>query len=180
MIYIMLLSLFVPLRRPQWTLLTRNVGHFILALKIPFWRSMMEGIYLILANLLSLISMPTSTISKSRPSILFSLFFVRFRIHVGLRIFSKKFMNENGGPSLRLLGFGKKLMKEWKCKNWMFPFVYINLSSWHHRYEHRLIDDMVAYSLKSEGGYVWACKNYDGDVQSDFLAQGLYNIFNVF
>ncbi|KAG5529800.1 hypothetical protein RHGRI_030246 [Rhododendron griersonianum] len=41
-------------------------------------------------------------------------------------------------------------------------------------YEHRLIDDMVAYALKSEGGYVWACKNYDGDVQSDFLAQGLY------
>ena len=31
---------------------------------------------------------------------------------------------------------------------------------------------MVAYALKSEGGYVWACKNYDGDVQSDFLAQG--------
>lgn len=42
------------------------------------------------------------------------------------------------------------------------------------RYEHRLIDDMVAYALKSEGGYVWACKNYDGDVQSDFLAQGLW------
>lgn len=40
------------------------------------------------------------------------------------------------------------------------------------RYEHRLIDDMVAYALKSEGGYVWACKNYDGDVQSDLLAQG--------
>ncbi|KMT17461.1 hypothetical protein BVRB_2g037990 [Beta vulgaris subsp. vulgaris] len=39
-------------------------------------------------------------------------------------------------------------------------------------YEHRLIDDMVAYALKSEGAYVWACKNYDGDVQSDFLAQG--------
>ena len=32
---------------------------------------------------------------------------------------------------------------------------------------------MVAYALKSEGGYVWACKNYDGDVQSDFLAQGM-------
>lgn len=32
---------------------------------------------------------------------------------------------------------------------------------------------MVAYAVKSEGGYVWACKNYDGDVQSDFLAQGL-------
>ena len=39
-------------------------------------------------------------------------------------------------------------------------------------YEHRLIDDMVAYSLKSEGGFVWACKNYDGDVQSDIVAQG--------
>lgn len=39
-------------------------------------------------------------------------------------------------------------------------------------YEHRLIDDMVAYALKSEGGYVWACKNYDGDVQSDMLGQG--------
>jgi isocitrate dehydrogenase len=39
-------------------------------------------------------------------------------------------------------------------------------------YEHRLIDDMVAYCMKSEGGYVWACKNYDGDVQSDSIAQG--------
>ena len=39
-------------------------------------------------------------------------------------------------------------------------------------YEHRLIDDMVAASLKWEGGYVWACKNYDGDVQSDPVAQG--------
>jgi len=39
-------------------------------------------------------------------------------------------------------------------------------------YEHRLIDDMVASCLKWEGGYVWACKNYDGDVQSDLVAQG--------
>ncbi len=39
-------------------------------------------------------------------------------------------------------------------------------------YEHRLIDDMVACALKWEGGYVWACKNYDGDVQSDTVAQG--------
>jgi len=39
-------------------------------------------------------------------------------------------------------------------------------------YEHRLIDDMVAYMIKSNGGYVWACKNYDGDVQSDVVAQG--------
>jgi len=39
-------------------------------------------------------------------------------------------------------------------------------------YEHRLIDDMVAFAMKTDGGFVWACKNYDGDVQSDSLAQG--------
>lgn len=39
-------------------------------------------------------------------------------------------------------------------------------------YQHRLIDDMVAYAIKSNGGFVWACKNYDGDVQSDVVAQG--------
>jgi len=39
-------------------------------------------------------------------------------------------------------------------------------------YEHRLIDDMVAQAVKSSGGFVWACKNYDGDVQSDIVAQG--------
>eukprot|EP00057_Strongylocentrotus_purpuratus_P018737 XP_011673211.1 PREDICTED: isocitrate dehydrogenase [NADP] cytoplasmic isoform X1 [Strongylocentrotus purpuratus] len=39
-------------------------------------------------------------------------------------------------------------------------------------YEHRLIDDMVAFAMKNEGGFVWACKNYDGDVQSDSVAQG--------
>jgi len=39
-------------------------------------------------------------------------------------------------------------------------------------YEHRLIDDMVASALKWDGNYIWACKNYDGDVQSDFVAQG--------
>ncbi len=42
----------------------------------------------------------------------------------------------------------------------------------HLTYEHRLIDDMVAFALKSSGDFVWACKNYDGDIQSDFLAQG--------
>ncbi len=44
-------------------------------------------------------------------------------------------------------------------------------------YEHRLIDDMVAQAMKSEGGFVWACKNYDGDVQSDSVAQGLFCTF---
>src|SRR5688572_4049605 len=48
-------------------------------------------------------------------------------------------------------------------------------SKYHERnltYEHRLIDDLVAQSLKWEGGFLWACKNYDGDVQSDLVAQG--------
>ncbi len=43
-------------------------------------------------------------------------------------------------------------------------------------YEHRLIDDMVAQAMKSEGGFVWACKNYDGDVQSDSIAQGVLSV----
>jgi len=52
--------------------------------------------------------------------------------------------------------------KEWKTK-------YEAAGIW---YEHRLIDDMVAQAMKSDGGFVWACKNYDGDVQSDSVAQG--------
>ena len=43
-------------------------------------------------------------------------------------------------------------------------------------YEHRLIDDMVACAMKWDGGFVWACKNYDGDVQSDTVAQGFGSI----
>jgi isocitrate dehydrogenase len=39
-------------------------------------------------------------------------------------------------------------------------------------YEHKLIDDMVAFAVKTSGGYIWATKNYDGDVQSDFVVQG--------
>ncbi|WP_370931181.1 NADP-dependent isocitrate dehydrogenase [Bartonella sp. DGB1] len=50
-----------------------------------------------------------------------------------------------------------------------FKQEFDNLKIW---YEHRLIDDMVASALKWAGGYVWACKNYDGDVQSDIVAQG--------
>jgi isocitrate dehydrogenase len=52
--------------------------------------------------------------------------------------------------------------KEYKAK-------YVQAKIW---YEHRLIDDMVAFAMKTDGGFVWACKNYDGDVQSDSLAQG--------
>ncbi|KAK9670806.1 isocitrate dehydrogenase (NAD(+)) idh1, partial [Basidiobolus ranarum] len=58
--------------------------------------------------------------------------------------------------------FAEIYEREWKSK-------YEAAGIW---YEHRLIDDMVAYCMKAEGGYVWACKNYDGDVQSDMVAQG--------
>ncbi|XP_071713022.1 isocitrate dehydrogenase [NADP] [Rutidosis leptorrhynchoides] len=61
----------------------------------------------------------------------------------------------------------KDIFQEVYEENWKEKFE--QQSIW---YEHRLIDDMVAYALKSDGGYVWACKNYDGDVQSDLLAQG--------
>ena len=50
-----------------------------------------------------------------------------------------------------------------------FKAAFENHDLW---YEHRLIDDMVAQAIKSKGGFVWACKNYDGDVQSDIVAQG--------
>jgi len=50
-----------------------------------------------------------------------------------------------------------------------YKFSYESCKIW---YEHRLIDDMVAQAMKSNGGFVWACKNYDGDVQSDSVAQG--------
>jgi len=61
-----------------------------------------------------------------------------------------------------LMTFQEIYEKEYKAK-------FEKLNIW---YEHRLIDDMVAQAMKSEGGFVWACKNYDGDVQSDSVAQG--------
>lgn len=82
-------------------------------------------------------------------------------------------MKQNGEPSLMMQEYGTAIFYLPYCRN-MEPY-FPPLCPNHFccgRYEHRLIDDMVAYALKSEGGYVWACKNYDGDVQSDFLAQG--------
>ena len=80
-------------------------------------------------------------------------------------------MKLDGDISLTLLEYGEISFQA--C--WMlFGVTSADNMTGQCRYEHRLIDDMVAYALKSEGGYVWACKNYDGDVQSDFLAQGLY------
>ncbi|CAN1259765.1 Isocitrate dehydrogenase [NADP] [Linum perenne] len=70
-------------------------------------------------------------------------------------------------PRLKYDGRFKDIFQEVYESRWKSKYEAAKI--W---YEHRLIDDMVAYSLKSDGGYVWACKNYDGDVQSDFLAQG--------
>lgn len=89
------------------------------------------------------------------------------------RIFSRKFMTLNGVTSSKLQGYGQMNCLSCQSKPFsVFQKQFDNSCSWFLRYEHRLIDDMVAYALKSDGGYVWACKNYDGDVQSDFIAQG--------
>ena len=61
----------------------------------------------------------------------------------------------------------KDLFQEVYEKEFVTEFEKLNIT-----YEHRLIDDMVACAMKWSGGYVWACKNYDGDVQSDTVAQG--------
>lgn len=66
-----------------------------------------------------------------------------------------------------------------KTNSFLIPFSLLLLRQYKSQfeaqniwYEHRLIDDMVAQAMKSEGGFIWACKNYDGDVQSDSVAQG--------
>jgi len=64
-------------------------------------------------------------------------------------------------------GFFKDIFEDLYQKQYKDQFKKLNLF-----YEHRLIDDMVAQVIKSNGGFVWACKNYDGDVQSDIVAQG--------
>jgi isocitrate dehydrogenase len=64
-------------------------------------------------------------------------------------------------------GHFKDIFQEIYTKEYKAKFESLGLF-----YEHRLIDDMVAQVVKSSGGFVWACKNYDGDVQSDFIAQG--------
>ena len=64
-------------------------------------------------------------------------------------------------------GLFKDIFQSIYDKEYKEQFVAKGLS-----YEHRLIDDMVACAIKWEGGYIWACKNYDGDVQSDIVAQG--------
>ena len=66
-----------------------------------------------------------------------------------------------------LLGAFKDIFEEEFQKTYKAKFDELGIE-----YQHRLIDDQVAQTLKSSGGFVWACKNYDGDVQSDIVAQG--------
>ena len=75
--------------------------------------------------------------------------------------------NKNALVILETLSHPSFSLREYKSK-------FDDLGIW---YEHRLIDDMVAQVLKSDGGFVWACKNYDGDVQSDTVAQGTYTSY---
>ena len=65
----------------------------------------------------------------------------------------------------------KDLFQEVYEKEFKDKFEKVSIS-----YEHRLIDDMVAAAIKWDGGYIWACKNYDGDVQSDTVAQGFCSL----
>ena len=68
---------------------------------------------------------------------------------------------------ISLINWNSSLLQSHFYRNYKAKFD--ELGIW---YEHRLIDDMVAQVLKSDGGFVWGCKNYDGDVQSDTVAQG--------
>lgn len=200
----------VLLLRLQWTLLTRKIGHSILAQKIPFSKNMMEGKLLQASSIF--LSLYLGFLSFWTIMILLIILLVgewTFVVHKTLRsslfsdvvYFFTPFQCENHISLLKsqielfwLFCRFKDIFQEvyetqWKSKFeaagiwWdILPRMVVNyavqvISQWliwlNFRYEHRLIDDMVAYALKSEGGYVWACKNYDGDVQSDFLAQGL-------
>jgi isocitrate dehydrogenase len=78
------------------------------------------------------------------------------------RIFSKRSMKSPSAVTLDTLTVLTSVFREYQA---LFEQAGIY-------YEHRLIDDMVAQAIKSSGGFVWATKNYDGDVQSDILAQG--------
>lgn len=95
----------------------------------------------------------------------------------GLRTFFKRYMKRNGRQNLKSIHYGiaSLVYPQFNTqRNMICCICYKKFDSLLFRYEHRLIDDMVAYAIKSDGGYVWACKNYDGDVQSDLLAQGVF------
>lgn len=93
--------------------------------------------------------------------------FARASFHYGLDLGWPVYLSTKNTILKKYDGRFKDLFQEIYDKEFKEKFEEKGL-----HYEHRLIDDMVACSLRWEGGYIWACKNYDGDVQSDTVAQG--------
>jgi isocitrate dehydrogenase len=93
--------------------------------------------------------------------------FARASLNYGLKRSYPVYLSTKNTILKKYDGRFKDLFQEVFNKEFIEKFRTANLT-----YEHRLIDDMVASALKWSGGYVWACKNYDGDVQSDSIAQG--------
>ena len=100
----------------------------------------------------------------------------RSRAVYKLQEIDKKFKIFNNGKSILDLGAAPGSWSQYIVKNFKnIKIASIDLKKFNERkitYEHRLIDDMVACAMKWNGNYIWACKNYDGDVQSDTIAQG--------
>lgn len=165
----MLNSRYGLLLRLQWIPLSKRNGHYILAQKTLFWRNMMGGDNLIFV------------LFKSVPWKVQHHLLDLFVLFSSLKI--QGYIPGSLRSKLEIKVWGYRNMVRFYSSpsrhyslSWQFDFGYLVNLSVTCRYEHRLIDDMVAYAMKSEGGYVWACKNYDGDVQSDFLAQGLKSV----
>ena len=93
--------------------------------------------------------------------------FARACMNYGLRRKYPVYMSTKNTILKNYDGRFKDLFQEVYEKEFKDKFKKVSIS-----YEHRLIDDMVAAAIKWNGGYIWACKNYDGDVQSDTVAQG--------
>ncbi len=93
--------------------------------------------------------------------------FARSCFNYGLKLGYPVYMSTKNTILKKYDGRFKDLFAEVFENEFKDPFEQAGLT-----YEHRLIDDMVAAAIKWEGGFVWACKNYDGDVQSDVVAQG--------
>jgi isocitrate dehydrogenase len=93
--------------------------------------------------------------------------FARASMNYGLKRGYPVYLSTKNTILKKYDGRFKDLFQEVFNKEFIDKFRAANLT-----YEHRLIDDMVASSLKWSGGYLWACKNYDGDVESDAIAQG--------
>ncbi|MCH9632672.1 MAG: Isocitrate dehydrogenase [NADP] [Chlamydiae bacterium] len=93
--------------------------------------------------------------------------FARASFHYGLELNWPVYLSTKNTILKKYDGRFKDIFQEVYEKEFKKEFVEKGI-----HYEHRLIDDMVACALKWKGGYIWACKNYDGDVQSDTVAQG--------